>query len=224
MNDLEFWNIRDFISADKAAILVSDILKNELIHRKKNAEYAKKFFEEIVPITYLGKYLNCLSIYFTNDKVEHNSFDAIIKYKNMAEQKVECSCAIDGFRDALIDEYLDKYHEVSLNQKIIYEGTKQNRRLHKQPERYLFKPVEDRFNEIISLIDKAIKEKILKNKDDYIGAILLVVIDTSGTLTARLNEFLIDHYSKNKIDKNPFERIFLIPRNPPDSKDLFIEL
>ena len=57
-----------------------------------------------------------------------------------------------------------------------------------------------------------------------LGAILLVVVDTSGGSITRLNDFLSNHYSKNKINKFPFNRIFLIPRNPPNYKDLFIEL
>lgn len=224
MHDLTFWETTDFIPVNSAAKLVSDILESQLIHRKKNAEYAKKFFEEIAPITHLANHLKCTSIRFTNDAIEHHSFDAIIKYNDTNEKKVECTCAINGFEDALIDEYLDKYHEVSLNQEITYEGTKQNRKLHKQPARVMFKPTEERYNKIISLINNAVKKKILKSKDDYVGAILLVVVDTSGGSITRLNDFLSNHYSKNKINKFPFNRIFLIPRNPPNYKDLFIEL
>ena len=43
-----------------------------------------------------------------------------------------------------------------------------------------------------------IKKKISKSKDDYVGAILLVVVDTSGGSITRLNDFLSNHYSKNK--------------------------
>ena len=88
----------------------------------------------------------------------------------------------------------------------------------------MFKPVEERFNKIISLINNAIEKKISKSKDDYADAILLVIVDTSGASIARLKEFLSNHYSKNKINKSPFDRIFLIPRNPPNYTDLFIEL
>ena len=224
MQNLTFWETTDFIPVNSAAKLVSDILESQLIHRKKNAECAKKFFEEIAPITHLANHLKCTLIRFTNDAIEHNSFDAIIKYDDGNEQKVECTCAINGFEDALIDEYLDKYHEVSLNQEITYEGAKQNRKLYKQPARVTFRPVGERFNKIISLINDAVKKKISKSKDDYVGAILLIVVDTSGTSITRLNDFLSNHYSKNKINKFPFNRIFLIPRNPPNYKDLFIEL
>ena len=224
MHNLTFWETTDFIPTNSATKSLSDILEAQLIHRKRNAEYAKKFFEEIAPITFLANYLNCSSIRFTNDVTEHNSFDAIIKYNDTNEQKVECTCAINGFEDALIDEYLDKYHEVSLNQEITYEGTKQNRTLHKQPARVTFRPVEERFNKIISLINDAVKKKISKSKDDYVGAILLIVVDSSGTSITRLKDFLSNYYSKNKINKSPFDRIFLIPRNPPNYKDLFIEL
>ena len=70
MHDLTFWETTDFIPVNSAAKLVSDILESQLIHRKKNAEYAKKFFEEIAPITHLANHLKCTSIRFTNDAIE----------------------------------------------------------------------------------------------------------------------------------------------------------
>ena len=148
----------------------------------------------------------------------------MIQYSDGTEQKIECTCAIDGAEDALIDEYLDKYHIVSLNMPIEFEGTKKTRILHEQPEQFVFKNVIERLNRINKLIQKSISNKTSTPKTDYKDAILLVVVDTSGTSVSRLNKYLTKYYSENSINKDPFKEIFLISRNPQNYFDLFIKL
>ncbi len=226
MNDdtLAFWENGATFELTDALSKVLFILNNQLLDRKNHPELAKKFFEEIAPVTFLAEQLGAVDILYTNDKITHNSFDAIISYSNGIKQKIECTCAIDGAQDALLDEYLDEFHIVSLNLPIKFEGTKRHRILYKQPEQMFFKPVEEGWNKICQLINEVINKKVSLNKTDYKNAILLVIVDTLGTHVSKLNQFLIEYYTKNTIKKGPFKEIFLIPRNPPDYKNLFIKL
>jgi len=223
-DELAFWENSEYLSLKIVFDKVHNILENELIHRKEHPELSKKFFEEIAPITFLAQHLNATKIQFTNDKREHKSFDAMIQYSDGTEQQIECTCAIDGAEDALIDEYLDKYHIVSLNMPIEFEGTKKTRILHEQPEQFVFKNVIETWNRINKLIQKSISKKTSTPKTDYKDAILLVVVDTSGTSVSRLNKYLTKYYSENSINKDPFKEIFLISRNPQNYFDLFIKL
>ena len=226
MNDdtLAFWENGATFELTDALSKVLFILNNQLLDKKNHPELAKKFFEEIAPVTFLAEQLGAVDILYTNDKITHNSFDAIISCSNGIKQKIECTCAIDGAQDALLDEYLDEFHIVSLNLPIKFEGTKRHRILYKQPEQMFFKPVEEGWNKICQLINEVINKKVSLNKTDYKNAILLVIVDTLGTHVSKLKQFLIEYYTKNTIKKGPFKEIFLIPRNPPDYKNLFIKL
>lgn len=223
--DIFFWEKLSGVDLNTCQQGVEFILNKRLLSRKDNPNKSKKFFDEVAPITFLATFLSAKSIRFTDDNKENLSYDALINfYDGKKSQKVECTKSIDGYTDALMMEHLDKYHFVSTNQSVIYTGTKRKRKIQKQSEMFCFTSAEDRYNEIYKRILSAIEKKKLKNKEDYVDSILLVVVDTTGGRIEKLKEYIIDKLKKQQISKYPFSRVFLICSNPPEYSSFFWEI
>lgn len=224
-DNIFFWEKLSGVDLNTCQQGVEFILNKRLLSRKDNPNKSKKFFDEVAPITFLATFLSAKSIRFTNDNNENLSYDAILNFcDRKKQQKVECTKACNDYKEAIMMEHLDKYGFASINQPVNYTGTKRKRKIQKQSEMFCFTSAEDRYNEIYKRILSAIEKKKLKNKEDYVDSILLVVVDTTGGRIEKLKENIIDKLKKQQISKSPFSRVFLICSNPPEYSSFFWEI